>query len=633
MPVLTKGLLALLVQLVVIAVVYRVTLEPHEPGAPGRRPDGCIGCHANVTGLGDFHRPADIGCAACHGGDVSARLAADAHAGMVRVPGNLDDVRRTCGRDGCHAAIVPRIERSIMATMAGVITADRRVLGEPVDHSAPPPHANQLGTSVADSHLRELCVSCHLGQAKTEWGPIGERSQGGGCNACHLVYGAEAEQALARYLATPERERKSVPSVHPSFALSAGNGHCFGCHSRSSRIATNYEGWNELRGEPAAGADARAFRRLDDGRWFERVTPDVHHERGLECIDCHIAAELMGAGALVTRKADQLRIGCSDCHAAKLRSVSAPELDAESRMLLALRRWVVEPTQRFATTRSGDALVNVFVDDAGRGRLRRKRTGEFLPLKPPLAVCTGGRGHARLGCASCHSAWAPRCTTCHTEFDPNDEGFDHLAQKWVPGTWNESSGRFEAALPTLGIRLHRDAEGGAGGAERGAVREVVETFVPGMILTFDRNRERSGRPDVLFRRLYGPTFAHTVRREARSCTSCHADPVALGYGRGSLRFDRSGASGRWRFQPSEPMSPHDGLPADAWIGFLREREGMVSASEDVRPFNVAEQRRVLRAGSCLACHAGDSVVMRQAIDDFDAVFARRSPRCPVPSFR
>jgi hypothetical protein len=472
------------------------------------RAEGCLVCHDRIEGLGESHAPARIGCASCHGGDPFAPDAGGAHARIVRVPGNLVDARRTCGRAGCHVAIAPRVERSIMSAMAGVVAVNRRVIGvargesPPVEAEGELPHANRLGHTAADHHLRELCVSCHLGQPKEEWGPIGEESRGGGCNACHLVYGEGAADELARYLATPAEERKAIPRSHPALTVSPGNEHCFGCHSRSSRISTSYE--------------------------------------------------------------------------------------------------------------------------SGRGRLRRKRTGEWLPLKAPLAVCTEGRGHARLSCVSCHSAWAPRCTTCHTNFDPSEEGYDHVDQKWVQGTWNESSGPFEVAPPTLGIRIHRDTEG----REHGA----VETFVPGMILTFDRNRDPRQPPDTIFRRLYGLTFAHTIRREARSCASCHADPIALGYGRGSLRYEVAGGVGRWRFTPREAPSPHDGLPADAWIGFLQSRDGMVSTRDDVRPFTVEEQRRMLRAGACLSCHAGESKVMRLALDDFEVALARRSSRCALPQW-
>jgi hypothetical protein len=598
----------------VVFLLWEVTPSPNV--------EGCLTCHVGVTGLGESHRPERIGCASCHGGDRTAREVAAAHVGMVLVPGNLADAGRTCGQAGCHASIVQRVEQSIMTTMAGVIAVNRRVLGEPVDPSAPPPHANRLGTSVADSHLRELCVSCHLGQSKPESGPIDEDTRGGGCNACHLVYDVAAKAALDAYLATPRGAPRVPPAAHPSLTLNPTNEHCFGCHSRSSRISLSYAGWHELRGEPSH--PAAQVRTLADGRRVEHVAADVHHERGLDCIDCHTAWEVMGSGAVVARKSDQVRIACTDCHAARLASVAVAAADPESRTLLALRRWMVEPSQRLGAGRNGDVLVNVFVNEAGRGTLRGKRTGASHPLKPPAAACTEGKGHARLSCASCHSAWAPRCTTCHTQFDPADEGFDHLAQKWVRGTWNESSGPFEAAPPTLGVRLDPGAPGGP--------REVVDTFVPGMILTFDRNREAGKPADMIFRRLYAHTFAHTVRREVRSCESCHNDPVALGYGRGELRYGRSGAAGRWRFTPREAPSAWDGLPGDAWIGFLRSREGMVSTRDDMRPFTVAEQKRILRVGACLTCHAGDSTVMQRGMADLEGALGRRSARCVVPAW-
>jgi hypothetical protein len=588
-------------------------------GHGGRPAEACATCHAGVTGLGESHQ--HVGCAACHGGNRDATDAAGAHAGLVRIPGNLADAARTCGQAGCHESILARVEHSIMATMAGVIAVNRRVLGEPVDPSAPLAHANRLGESVADSHLRELCVACHLGQEKTELEPIGEESRGGGCNACHLVYDAAARTALDAYLAAPQGAPRAPPSAHPSLTLNPTNDHCFGCHSRSSRIALTYEGWHELRGTPSR-RDAR-LRTLADGRRLEHVAPDVHHERGLECIDCHTAWEVMGSGAVVARKSEQVRVTCADCHAAKLNGIPASAADPESRALLALRKWSVGPSQRLGAGRNGDVLVNVLVDEHGRGTLRRKRTAEPHPLTPPAVACTEGKGHARLACASCHSAWAPRCTTCHTRFDPAGEGFDHLAQGWVQGTWKESSGPFEVAPPTLGIRTDASAPGGP--------RELIDTFIPGMIMTFDRNREAGKLPDLVFRRLYAHTFAHTIRREVRSCESCHSDPIALGYGRGALRYDKT--TGRWRFTPKAARSPHDGLPADAWIGFLQPRTGMVSTRDDVRPFSVEEQQRVLRVGACLACHTGASAVMRQAIADFDGALGRRSARCVLPVWR
>jgi hypothetical protein len=600
------------------------------------RTEGCLVCHAEITGLGDAHRPESIGCASCHGGDRFTLDKDRAHAAMVAVPGNLADAARTCGQAGCHETIVPRIERSIMTTFAGVIDVNRRVFGEAAAPTNHPPHVRDLGHTPADSHLRQLCASCHLGQEKIAWGPITQESRGGGCNACHLSYSGEAAAELARYEATPLGARTAIPRVHPALSIAADDGHCFGCHSRSGRISTNYEGWHELHEAPTPAALAAEdpatprFRQLDDGRYFVRMQPDIHQERGLTCIDCHTANEVMGTGAIVARKSEQVRVRCEDCHASALASVPATGLDPESRKILAVRKWTGNPSQRFGVAAKGDALLNVAIDSNGTGRLRRKRTGELANLRAPLPVCTEGAGHDRLTCNACHSAWAPRCTTCHTSFDPAEAGFDHLAQSETQGAWIESSGGFQAMPPTLGVRSDPgDATHPSG---------VVDTFVPGMILTIYRNREAGKPPDPISRRLYARTFAHTIRREARSCESCHNDPVALGFGRGELRFEVAAATptheatGRWRFAAAEPPSADDGLPADAWTGFLQARAGMMSTRDDVRPFTVDEQRRILRAGACLTCHPGDSLVMKQSVADFEALLARRSARCAVPDW-
>ncbi len=190
------------------------------------------------------------------------------------------------------------------------------------------------------------------------------------------------------------------------------------------------------------------------------------------------------------------------------------------------------------------------------------------------------------------------------------------------GAWVEKAGAFAADLPTLGVRRVSTPSG--------APREVIETFVPGMILTIDRSREPGYPSDVVFRRLYARVEPHTTRREVRSCESCHSDPVALGYGRGTLRYEPGAAGGRWIFTASSKSMAEDNLPAGAWIPFLKTRGGMVSTRDDVRPFTAEEQRRILRVGACLTCHPSTSPVMRDSVRDFDALLARRSPRCVLP---
>ncbi len=92
----------------------------------------------------------------------------------------------------------------------------------------------------------------------------------------------------------------------------------------------------------------------------------------------------------------------------------------------------------------------------------------------------------------------------------------------------------------------------------------------------------------------------------------------------------AGRTGTWHFTPAQPASPHDGLPEDAWTGFLAERSGMVSTQAGARPFSLAEQQRILTVGACLTCHKGDSAVMRESVRDFAALLRRRSSQCAAP---
>lgn len=597
------------------------------------RPDGCLICHRGVTGLGDAHRPEAVGCASCHGGDALTLDKARAHAGMEAIPGNLATAQARCGQSACHQSIVPRVEHSVMTTMSGVVAVDRTVFGEPSGRTASTvPDVRHLGHSPADTHLRQLCASCHLALDKADFGPNTENARGGGCNACHLTYDRASLAALRTYQAGKQSGHAEPPQRHPSISLDIGNGQCFGCHSRSGRIATNYEGWHEMHDPPPAARAAAhttpaRYRVLEDERVFERAVPDIHQERGLDCIDCHTANEVMGDGSTPAAKREQLRITCEDCHArpgARLDSVPVAQLDPESRRILALRGWAATAHERRARARSGEPLVNVVVEADGHAELIRKRTGERRPLKPMTPVCVESGGHARLSCGSCHTAWAPRCSSCHTSFDAKAEGYDVLADADVTGAWIERAGPFVANAPTLGVRL----------ATKAGERESIDTFTPGMIMTLDRAQQARAAPDVLFWRLYARVEPHTTRREARTCVSCHNDPEALGYGRGALRLERvARGAARWVFAPAAPAQPHDGLPADAWIPFLGERRDKVSTRDDVRPFSVEEQRRILTVGACLTCHSPQSAVMRRSVRDFAAVVAARRPVCLLPVWR
>lgn len=537
-----RGIAALLG---VIALV--VGLQSWVSREKGRPPpvvdDGCAGCHADVRGLEAAH--AGLSCAACHLGNTRTNAEKLAHVGLVRIPGNVADMDRTCGSAGCHAELPHRLRNNIMNTMNGVVSVDRWVFGEQPTPTAKTPVAS-LAHSPADTHLRNLCASCHLGNPKTEYGPLDETSRGGGCLACHL-------------------KRSARRDVHPALSVKPEPIACFGCHARSGRVSLNFEGWQEFAGD-AGEAPTRA---LKDGRVVKKGTADVHAERGLGCVDCHGSWEVMGDGTAALHREEQSTLQCTDCHL-----VRAPvtkglhELEPESLKVASLEGFA-RPDRRFLTVqKNGVALVNTFATDGGVF-LTGKYSGKTAVMKAPSEACLK-QEHAALSCGACHEAWVPQCVTCHTRFDPDGGMFDLLANEEARGEWLEEGGEPRAEPATLGVRMLSD------GGRR------IEEFAPGMVLTLDGK----------FHRLFAPVFAHTVRREARTCESCHRDPLALGYGRGVLRRD---ARRQWTFEPRSPLRPEDGLPEDAWIGLFQTRGPESTTRENTRPFTPEEQRRVLDA--------------------------------------
>ncbi|MGD8896420.1 MAG: cytochrome b N-terminal domain-containing protein [Acidobacteriota bacterium] len=563
-------------------------VEAEIPIVLGRR-EGCLPCHSDKRGFAPAHAAEAVGCAACHLGQPWSGNADQAHAGMVLVPGNLSTARATCGTTGCHGAIVERVDRSLMATGAGFVGVNRFVFGE-----AETPDGGgslrELGPSAADRHLADLCASCHLAVEKNGPDPIDELSRGGGCTACHLNHHADK-------------------TLHPALDLNTSDEHCFGCHSRSGRISTSYAGWHETMEPAPPGGERDEWRVLQDGRVFARRPADVHHEAGLACVDCHTSREVMGDGRTHLHEEDAVEVACEDCHVdGPPNTLGWEEIDEESRRIVRLRTDDDPEGRRFlVAARSGLALVNVFLNEDGQPILEGKLDGKRHELKPPSPHCTG-LGHQRVSCSACHSAWAPQCLRCHTQL-----GTD--------GLWHEIGGDFRAEPPSLGVR----------GDEPGR----IEPFAPGMIITLGTDPADMARafPPALirqgrFERFFSPVEPHTTAKGSRSCRSCHSEPLALGLGRGTLRFDRE-REPRWVFEPEADIA-RDGLPADAWTGFLEPPRPRSATRTDARPFTPEEQRRILRVGACLGCHEPTGTKFERIYRGFEDALARMTPACVVP---
>ena len=90
---------------------------------------------------------------------------------------------------------------------------------------------------------------------------------------------------------------------------------CLRCHNRSGRIGLTYTGLMESDqyGTPYQAGNLNAAR-LSGDRFVLHLTPDIHFEKGLHCIDCHLAREIMGDGKVYSRMTQQVEVRCQDCH-------------------------------------------------------------------------------------------------------------------------------------------------------------------------------------------------------------------------------------------------------------------------------------------------------------------------------
>lgn len=550
--------------------------------------ENCVSCHQDVMGFTASH--SQVGCTACHHGDASAKEQKQAHKGMIIIPGNLSDVDKTCSTSSCHPGIDHRVKHSLMNTMNGIIAIDRMVFGESHPHLT---SIDSLQQTPADNHLRDLCASCHLGAQKTAIGPIQQESRGGGCLACHLNYTPSTQK---EYNLRKINGSKKISKFHPSISLQVSNDHCFGCHSRSGRISTNYEGWHETRFEKEAVPDTGRYRILDDERVFRYVAEDIHHSKGLACIDCHGTMEVMGDGQAHAFQSEAVLSQCQDCHFEKTnRTTPFQDLQADTRRIIRLRG--LDTTNRtFLHGINNQELPNVFLEN-NKAYLIGKLNHQSYPLSAPAPDCKAPV-HQDLTCGACHTQWAPQCIACHTSYDPAAKGYDLLTQKDIKGRWNEDLGPFLADYPSLGVKIE------------GSTRKII-TFIPGMVISLDKSGYTQLPNDVLHKRLFAPSISHTISRKGRDCKTCHRSPNALGYGRGILSSDKP-----WHFESAFENWEQDSLPQDAWIPFLKETKASAVTHLETRPFNLSEQKKILEVGTCLKCHKEHSIAMQKSLVNF-----------------
>ncbi len=533
--------------------------------------ESCLNCHSDTTSMDNFHDFKIMGCASCHGGDKNALNKKQAHIGIVLNPSRLEHAKIFCGK--CHKEVIKRVKNSLMNSMSGVLDTlkfqfkeTKQVIQSGGIQELKAKSTTQQG--LAEDHFSKLCAACHINQDEKIFKNYTPR--GGGCVDCHRI-------APAKIATTGNH----VKIIHPKLSTIIPSSNCLKCHNRSNRIGLSYFGKFESEGYGTPYLHGKLSHKLDKSRFYYDLPADVHHRKGgLDCIDCHSEAGVMGDGKKHLHMEDALDISCNDCH----NPIFKPSSNYPKAAMLSVLNGNVPLAKQIAiTVKKGTPLYNV-AKDGNQTVIYRKRDGKkFIISKLSQKPYHNLAIHSRLDCSACHSKWIPSCYGCHEVYFKDGKQYDWIKHRKTKGQWMELRSYLRYESPALAIGYNKKIMPTAPGCQ------VLMTI-------FDANSTK--QPFHSF--AYGAWSPHTTSKEARGCIDCHFNPLSIGLGNGVLDINSSDIT----FMPYYD-SKKSGLPINYPIDALISKDGEQFQSfsrDNARGFNKKEVKNILNAYKCIICH-------------------------------
>jgi hypothetical protein len=294
----------------------------------------------------------------------------------------------------------------------------------------------------------------------------------------------------------------------------------------------------------------------------------------------------MGDGKAYDNMEQQVDITCEACHFPRLYRVN--EADSKGARLAFLNKKTPPVTEALiGFTKKGTPLYNL-QKKGEKVLLYRKLDGQPLEMgltsqdKPYHKM----KGHSRLSCQACHSAWTPQCYGCHLTFRENAFQEDWITGRELPGRWKEARSYLRFSKPALGLRA----------GNRIFPVSPCQVFVS----VFDKAGEYRKRKS--FHTLTMSGFdPHTTLKSSRTCLECHGDPKVLGLGEGALCRQKD----QWIFRPTYDASASGigaSFPLDGFVN-LDGTPLQTGSIKGTRAFNKEELDRILSVNACVGCHS------------------------------
>jgi hypothetical protein len=488
----------------------------------------------------------------------------------------------------------------------------------------------------ADRILRQQCFQCHLDSPPAE----GQyRSQG--CAACHFDYSSNGlyegnDPTISRTEPGHARFHKirAIPSrstcvqCHRSFDLQAlGTAdepreneidEVFGPHhphdfeeindaTRQEETPTAYDSevtdtvTDQIEISSSVDPDKEAPLFVGKGR----VMGDVHTARGMDCTDCHTQLDIMGDGNLYSKQHEAVEIRCETCHGDSRSYPSISQVTDPGDPAIRVSKHYKDGPNKvddwMAVSARNRKMTNVKVQD-GRMVTIGKQSGKVheIPLvKDFLAAHSIPQHQSRLECSACHARWVVRCPVCHQSITGDPLQAPVLTSRSLdigePSLMIGPRGKVAPMLTQPERHLTvLDEKGnlipvlGRMGTQRGRYRQWAFTNPHG---TSGSNLAYALNP-------------HSIRKQARSCTSCHLSGKTLGLGEGDLKIGKN-ATGKNDFV--DPLNRSDIIlkasqfEPQAKVS-MRGESIAGTHQPQARTFNQKEINRILRIGNCIPCH-------------------------------
>ncbi|RLD80724.1 MAG: cytochrome C [Bacteroidetes bacterium] len=519
------------------------------------------------------------------------------------------------------------------------------------------------------TYLRSECLRCHVGvRGKQRRGDY----HGDGCAACHIPFGDEGlyegldpsipgDEPGHMLVHSIQSSRKAKVSLHDKTWSGIPPETCASCHNRGKRIGVSFLGLIESEYDTPWQEDGSSQPKLH-GKNYQFIRDDHHHSPesraenprgGLLCQDCHTTIAMHGNGNIGGTTMGEVEVECADCHGNpdffpwELPLGYQDEFGIEpeenergtvSELLSEQEEFsTIYPQQDgYLLTTRGNPFGNIVRDGEAvivhsasgldfRVPLLKKINEEdswINPLKANTAMVNIGTHLDKMECYACHSTWAPQCYGCHVRVDYS-QGLKSTDWLKDGGTATQDGKASEGRTyvrwedPILGI----NGEGRICPVITGCQQITTVIGKEGDIIVSNKiwrtppNIEGGG--DEGQRGIdMTPAQPHTSSRQARECTSCHANPKTLGYGiNGGVYMnaydtdkylDLRDADGSVLSQNARvQFHTIDGLDIDLSKIVTRDGQQLQTVGHHwplSGPLSQDSRDRMERIGVCIACH-------------------------------